>query len=76
MSETKGPFPVLLFLTKLGKIYSVRVNSLPTNSNARIGRQYAQGGETDLIISVLIGTLLFCEVNSYLFFCLKMGELQ
>ena len=30
-----------------------------------------QGGETDLITSVLIGTLLVCEVNSYLFFCLK-----
>ena len=30
----------------------------------------------DLIIGVLIGTLLFCEVNSYLFFCLKTGELQ
>ena len=35
-----------------------------------------QGGETDFIISVLIGTLLFCEVNSYLFFCLRTGELQ
>ena len=35
-----------------------------------------QGGKMDFIISVLIGTLLFCEVNSYLFFCLKTGELQ
>ena len=35
-----------------------------------------QGGETDFIISVLFGTLLFCEANSYLFFCLKTGELQ
>ena len=35
-----------------------------------------QGGETDFIISVHIETLLFCEVNFYLFFCLKTGELQ
>ena len=35
-----------------------------------------QGGEMEFIISVLIATLLFCEVNSYLFFCLKTGRLQ
>ena len=37
---------------------------------------HQQGCETDFIISVLIATLLFCEVNSYLFFCLKTGEFQ
>ena len=38
--------------------------------------EYIQGAETDFIISVFIATLLFYEVNSYLFLRLKTGELQ
>ena len=34
------------------------------------------GWRNGFVISVFIATLLFCEVNSYLFFCLKTGELQ
>ena len=52
-----------------------RIVTLVDKTSTFIWNNY-QSGETDFITSVLIDTLLFCEVNSHLFFCLKTGELQ